>query len=56
MQDKHRFRPEACHVREHLYTYPDHFDPRQYLKPGREAIKQMVMHKIKHVLGCENKA
>ena len=43
-------------VREHLYTYPDHFDPRQYLKPGREAIKQMVMHKIKHVLGCENKA
>ena len=43
-------------VREHLYTYPDHFAPRQYLKPGREAIKQMVMHKIKHVLGCENKA
>ena len=43
-------------VREHLYTYPDHFDPRQYLKTGREAIKQMVMHKIKHVLGCENKA
>ena len=43
-------------IREHLYTYPDHFDPRQYLKPGREAIKQMVMHKIKHVLGCENKA
>ena len=33
-------------VREHLYTHPDHFDPRQYLKPGREAIKQMVMHKI----------
>lgn len=43
-------------VREHLYTNPDHFDPRQYLKPGREAIKQMVMHKIQYVLGCENKA
>ncbi len=43
-------------VREHLYTYPDHFDPRQYLKPGREAIKQMVMHKIECVLGCDNKA
>lgn len=43
-------------VREHLYTHPDHFDPRQYLKPGREAIKQMVMHKIQYVLGCENKA
>ena len=43
-------------VREHLYTHPDHFDPRQYLKPGREAIKQMVMHKIQYVLGCENQA
>ena len=43
-------------VREHLYTHPDHLDPRQYLKPGREAIKQMVMHKIQYVLGCENKA
>lgn len=43
-------------VREHLYTHPDNFDPRQYLKPGREAIKQMVMHKIQYVLGCENKA
>ena len=43
-------------VREHLYTHPDHFDPRQYLKPGREAIKQMVMHKIQYMLGCENKA
>ena len=43
-------------VREHLYTHPDRFDPRQYLKPGREAIKQMVMHKIQYVLGCENKA
>ena len=43
-------------VRAHLYTHPDHFDPRQYLKPGREAIKQMVMHKIQYVLGCENKA
>ena len=46
----------TANVREHLYTHPDHFDPRQYLKPGREAIKQMVMHKIQYVLGCENKA
>ena len=38
------------------HIHPDHFDPRQYLKPGREAIKQMVMHKIQYVLGCENKA
>ena len=45
----------AC-IREHFAQHPDHFDPRQYLKPGREAIKAMVEHKIKDVLGCDNKA
>ena len=45
----------AC-IREHFAEHPDHFDPRQYLKPGREAIKAMVEHKIKDVLGCDNKA
>jgi fructose-bisphosphate aldolase class II len=34
---------------------PDEFDPRKYLGPGREAIKQMVKHKL-HVLGCAGKA
>lgn len=43
-------------IREHLALYPDHFDPRQYLKPGREAIKAMVSHKITDVLGCDHKA
>lgn len=43
-------------VREHLALNPDHFDPRQYLKPGREAIKDMVAHKMIHVLGCDGKA
>ena len=43
-------------VREHLYTHPDHFDPRQYLKPARAAIKDMVAHKIVDVLGCNGKA
>lgn len=38
-------------VREHLKNYPDHFDPRQYLTPAREHIKNMVAHKIKNVLG-----
>jgi fructose-bisphosphate aldolase class II len=43
-------------IREHFAEHPDHFDPRQYLKPGREAIKAMVAHKIEYVLGCNNKA
>ena len=43
-------------VREHFALYPDHFDPRQYLKPAREAIKAMVRHKIVDVLGCDGKA
>ncbi len=43
-------------IREHLAAHPDHFDPRQYLKPGREAIKAMVEHKLIHVLGCNGKA
>ena len=45
----------AC-IREHFAEHPDHFDPRQYLKPGREAIKAMVEHKITDVLGCNGKA
>ena len=43
-------------IRKHLVEHPDHFDPRQYLKPAREAIKGMVAHKIVNVLGCNNKA
>ena len=43
-------------IRKHLYEYPSHFDPRQYLKPAREAIEGMVEHKINTVLGCGGKA
>ncbi len=43
-------------IRQYLNEHPDHFDPRQYLGPGREAIKQMVKHKIVDVLGCDGKA
>ncbi|MDR3149726.1 MAG: class II fructose-1,6-bisphosphate aldolase [Oscillospiraceae bacterium] len=43
-------------VREHLYEHPDHFDPRQYLTPARDAIRSMVKHKIINVLGCGGKA
>ena len=43
-------------IREYLAEHPDHFDPRQYLKPARQAIKEMVAHKIVDVLGCNGKA
>ena len=43
-------------IREHLVQHPDHFDPRQYLKPARENIKELVRHKIVDVLGCNGKA
>lgn len=43
-------------IREHLIEHPDHFDPRQYLKPARENIKELVRHKIVDVLGCNGKA
>lgn len=41
-------------VRKHLAEHPDHFDPRQYLKDGRDAIRDMVRHKIHDVLGSSN--
>jgi len=43
-------------VREFLAEHPDKFDPREYLKPARQAIKDMVAHKLVHVLGCDHKA
>ncbi len=42
-------------VRKHFYEKPEDFDPRQYLGPARSAIKEVVGHKIKNVLGCDNK-
>ena len=43
-------------IRKHFAEHPDHFDPRQYLKPARAAIQGMVEHKINDVLGCAGKA
>ena len=43
-------------IRKHMAEHPDHFDPRQYLKPARQAVKDMVAHKIVNVLGCDGKA
>ncbi|HRY13438.1 MAG TPA: class II fructose-1,6-bisphosphate aldolase [Syntrophomonadaceae bacterium] len=41
-------------VREYLALNPADFDPRQYLRPAREAIKNMVQHKIRNVLNSSN--
>ncbi len=43
-------------IRKHLAENPSHFDPRQYLKPARAAIQEVVEHKMTNVLGCAGKA
>lgn len=43
-------------IREFMAQHPDKFDPREYLKPARAAIKELVAHKITDVLGCDGKA
>jgi fructose-bisphosphate aldolase class II len=43
-------------IRKYFNEHPDHFDPRQYLTPARDAIRGMVKHKITDVLGCDGKA
>ena len=42
-------------VRKYFAEHPDHFDPRQYLKPARANIKELVKHKLINVLGCDGK-
>lgn len=42
-------------IRKVFAETPGEFDPRKYLGPGREAIKDMVKHKL-HVLGVAGKA
>ena len=43
-------------IREHFKQHPEHFDPRQYIAPGRDYIKELVEHKIKDVLGSDGAA
>ena len=43
-------------IRKYFKENPSHFDPRQYLKPARAAITEIVRHKIVNVLGCNGKA
>jgi fructose-bisphosphate aldolase class II len=42
-------------IRQFLAEHPDKFDPREYLKPARQAVKDMVHHKIVDVLGSDNR-
>ncbi len=42
-------------IRKYFTENPSHFDPRQYLGPARQAVKEIVKHKIVNVLGCNNK-
>ncbi|MCQ2120805.1 MAG: class II fructose-1,6-bisphosphate aldolase [Fibrobacter sp.] len=42
-------------VRKYFNEHPDHFDPRQYLKPARENMQKMYEHKIVDVLGSNDK-
>lgn len=42
-------------IREFFVNNPSEFDPRKYLGPARDAIKGIVQHKIKNVLGSSGK-
>ena len=43
-------------IRQFFTQHPDKFDPREYLKPARANIKELVKHKLIDVLGCDGKA
>ena len=43
-------------IRKEFAEHPSEFDPRAYLKPARLALRDMVRHKIVHVMGCNGKA
>ena len=43
-------------IRKVLVEKPEEFDPRKYLGPARDKLKELYKHKIVHVLGSDNKA
>ncbi|MFA5520034.1 MAG: class II fructose-bisphosphate aldolase [Spirochaetota bacterium] len=43
-------------IRKALSTSPEEFDPRKYLGPARDALKELYMHKNINVLGSAGKA
>ena len=40
----------TAEIRKFLIEHPEEFDPRKYLSPARDAIRDMVQHKIRDVL------
>jgi fructose-bisphosphate aldolase class II len=46
----------TAQIRKSFAINPENFDPRNYLSPARDAIKEIVKHKIKNVMGCAGKA
>ncbi len=42
-------------IREIMHNKPAEFDPRKYLGPARESLKELYKHKIANVLGSDNK-
>ena len=45
----------TANIRKYMAENPEAFDPRSYLKPARQAVKDMVQRKIRNVLGSSNK-
>lgn len=43
-------------IRKNLYEYPENFDPRKYLSCARDAITEIVKHKIINVMNSNNRA
>jgi fructose-bisphosphate aldolase class II len=48
--------PMTGTVRKFFNDNPSKFDPREYLKPARANIKELVKDKLINVLGCDGKA
>ena len=46
----------TAEIRKYLAEHPDVFDPRKYFAPAREAIKEMVKHKMRDVLKSSGQA
>ena len=46
----------TAQIRKVFAEQPNQFDPRKYLTPARDEIKNVVQHKIKDVFGSSNKA
>ena len=43
-------------IRKVFAESPKEFDPRKYLSPAREKVKDLVRHKVKNVLCCSGHA